>query len=290
MLTQFDWLRLCRSGKELLASMYLFRQGMRPAALKMERAAPYSALDGACHRCGWYARQRPGLYHCAFCSVVHRRSFKFDQISRRAVLIWGRASHLPTRLTIKRKPYDKLCYIHDDQNFLLALPRRILKEWCQELIIYEGEKIQASLQIFPTIGSTAPLSMGESLCWVHHHSSYFPLNGCKVRFHPSVHDTLKPHVRDRQGILSFDIADFVSLLDFVQVFRIYLKPAQQNELFTLLTDVKPDERHFYWGRFLGSISQDARDMLVGWELRRWPPERLRLLHDLLRYVTIPFSY
>jgi hypothetical protein len=46
----------------------------------------------------------------------------------------------------------------------------------------------------------------------------------------------------------------------------------------------PQEERFYWGRFMGLLDQEARDMLNAWNVRDWPKPQVQLLYDLMEYV------
>ena len=41
---------------------------------------------------------------------------------------------------------------------------------------------------------------------------------------------------------------------------------------------------FYWGRLLGALSAEARDMLEAWKIRLWSEPHIHLLYDLVKYV------
>ena len=55
-------------------------------------------------------------------------------------------------------------------------------------------------------------------------------------------------------------------------------------LYQLLQLEDDGEAHFYWGRFLGQISQETRDMLNAWQIRRWPKPQIDLLYELIEHV------
>jgi hypothetical protein len=46
----------------------------------------------------------------------------------------------------------------------------------------------------------------------------------------------------------------------------------------------PAERQFYWGRFLGYLSQDVKDMLAAWNILQWSKNQVELLYELIDYV------
>ena len=47
------------------------------------------------------------------------------------------------------------------------------------------------------------------------------------------------------------------------------------------------EKGFYWGRLMGMLSLEARDMLAAWKFKQWPENRVRLLYELVAHV--PFT-
>ena len=68
------------------------------------------------------------------------------------------------------------------------------------------------------------------------------------------------------------------------VFRTLLRPEAQQVLHALLTLEDSSEELFYWGRFLGYLSPEAKDMLSAWRIRGWPKNRIKLLYELVNYV------
>ena len=290
MLTQFDWLRLCRSGNDLVATIRYFSTAKISYLREMPLGPPPSALRGPCTRCKFYARDPASGSFCAVCARIRRLSRHYEALAGESLLIWGRVNKIPSHLRLSRKPNASLVYLHDENHFLVTLPKKLLKEWFQELILYNAEQLTGLLQIFPSTPGSINLNMGEALCWVAHHEGMGLSRGLMVRIYTTIYDTLKPHVKDRQGVLTFEVADFLSLLDLAQVFRAQLYPQQQRDLFDLLlnvTDAKEEE--CYWGRFLGELSQVAKDMLTAYQIRNWPKERIRLLSSLLDYVALPVS-
>jgi hypothetical protein len=66
-----------------------------------------------------------------------------------------------------------------------------------------------------------------------------------------------------------------------------MRPEEQKVLYELLTIDKNMEEQFHWGRFQGVLSQEAKDMLNSWKIRRWPKSRVKLLYELTDYVYVP---
>jgi hypothetical protein len=121
--------------------------------------------------------------------------------------------------------------------------------------------------------------MGDILCHAVHQ--------VRVRFYSSPYEVTKPYKRDQKGLLTFEVSEFLGMLDMAEVFRTLLRPDEQKELFELLTMDDTKEEQFYWGRFVGRLEQQAKDMLRGWNIRKWPRNRVRLLYKLVYYVDVP---
>jgi len=109
----------------------------------------------------------------------------------------------------------------------------------------------------------------------------------RVRFYTTPSQVIAPQKRDRQGILTFEIADFLGLLETAEVFRAGLRPDEQKELLELLALEDAREAPFFWGRFIGRLEQRTKDMLAAWDIRSWSRERIKLLAELIEYVALP---
>jgi len=172
---------------------------------------------------------------------------------------------------------------------LLMLQRREVKTWLQELVLHDGPDLQGVLQIFPTMGPQRGLGMGDVLCWAVHDAASLPRDRLYVRFAWAPWQVPPPHQRDQQQGRTFEVSEFVGLLQMAEVFRLLLHPHEQQELLALLTRDDGDGAAFYWGRFLGLLDPRARDMLVAWGIRTWPQTRIRLLDELRKYVDVDVS-
>ncbi|MDY7080523.1 MAG: hypothetical protein SXV54_26890 [Chloroflexota bacterium] len=291
MLSSFDWLRRSRTGAELLATLeYLkTRPDLFPTGPTGEEVGPpHSALDGPCQRCWIYPRlSSPRRNYCRVCQAVRSRARKTNNRSRRAIVVWGFVDHLPKQLWTGEGFYDAHIwgdYVCDEHRFLLVMHRRELKTWLQELVIYHGANLKGLLQIFPPTGAREGASMGEILCRAVHHETRFSMDQLRVRFFSAPYQLLKPHTRDQQGLLTFEVSEFLSLLEMAAVFRTMLRPEEQESLYELVNLKDASEKQFYWGRFMGLLSQEAKDMLNAWRVRQWPPNRVKLLYELVEYV------
>jgi hypothetical protein len=291
MLSSFDWLRRSRTGAELLATLeYLKTEpDLFPAGpVGEEIGPPHSALDGPCRRCWIYPRQSsPRRNYCPACQAILTRASKLSNRSRQSIVVWGFVSRLPKQLWTGEGFYDSRIwgdYVHDEHHFLLTMRRRELKTWLQEIVIYHGSDLKGVIQIFPTTGTKHETGMGDILCRAIHHEARFSMDRLRVRFFSAPYQLLQPHTRDRQGILTFEISEFLSLLEMAAVFRTLLRPAEQESLRELVSLKDASEEQFYWGRFMGFLSQEAKDMLSAWRIRQWPRHRIKLLYELVDYV------
>jgi len=208
-------------------------------------------------------------------------------ISYQSIVIWSFVNRLSKQLRMGEGFSDHHifgAYIHDENRFLLMMPRRELKAWLQELVIYHGADLKGLVQIFPTAGARKGMGMGDILCRAVYHEARFPMDQLYVRFYSAPYQLLRPHARDQQGLLTFEVSEFLSLLEMAAVFRTMLRPEEQKSLYELLNLEDTSEEQFYWGRFMGYLSQEAKDMLSAWRIRQWPKNRIKLLYELVDYV------
>ena len=288
MLSGFDWLRRSRSGTELLATLTYLAEASDAPVNGEKMGPPHSALHSPCVRCWIYPREG-NKHHCKTCHAILGRGRRLFRLSPHALLIWGFVNRLPVLLRGRaetRETHAIGSYVHDAHHFLLVIRRRHLKIWLQELVIHHGDDLKGVLQIFPSMPPRPPILMGDILCWAVHYEAYLPMDRMYVRFYSAPSQVIEPHKRDQQGRLNFEIAEFLGLLETAEVFRTLLRPEEQKELFELLTLDNLREEQFYWGRFLGRLEQQAKDMLTAWGIRTWAPNRIRLLYELFDYVDL----
>ncbi len=298
MLNTFDWLRRCHSGAELLATLEYSQVDTYLLPPEEEIGPPLSAFERPCPRCWIYPGLKPEALspkfrdnakhgYCRSCLAITNRSKALGNVSRVCVVIWGCVSHVPDQLLTRDGFYaDKAIgsYIHDEHRFLLLIHRRELKTWIQELLIYHGSDMRGLFHIFPTTGGGQRGSMGEILCGAIYHESRFPMDMLRVRFFSNPFQVFSPGDRDEKGLLTFEAAEFLRLLEMTEIFRSFLRPEEQKALHELVRLKNRKEEQFYWGRFMGYLSQQAKDMLNAWKIRQWPKNRIRLLYELTDYV------
>lgn len=289
MLAPFDWLRRSDTGAELLATLGCLTEEPELLATPLSLGAPLAALGGPCRRCWIYARGSGNPY-CKVCRTILQRRRKLAPRAHRAVVIWGNVEPFP--VSLRRWP-DEVdarllgTYVRDARHFLLMMRRTAIKPWLQELVVRQGTALQGLLQILPTVGARSTPGMGDLLCRAMAHESHLPMDRMRVRFYTTPAQVIAPRERDREGILTFEIADFLRLLEMAEVFRALLHPEEQRELFELLRLEDGQEASFFWGRFLGRLNPQTRDMLSAWGIRSWPRSRIRLLSELIDYVALP---
>lgn len=304
MLSRFDWLRRSRTGAELLATLRYLEaicaeeQG-RPGDIfpspplpvspaPQPLGPPPSALNGPCLRC-WIsprAATKPHARYCPTCQAILDEAWQVEELSHHGLVVWGFVNQLPRPLQTGSGFRDRRlwgAYVHDQHRFLVMLYHLEIKPWLQELVIYHGPDLKGLIQIIPTTG-VRDATMGDLLCRMIHHEARFPMDRLRVRFFSVAHQVFAANLYDREGILTFEITDFLSLLDMASVFRSILSPDEQESLYKLLNMKYTSEAQFYWGRFLGSLSQEARDLLNAWNIRQWSKPRIHLLYELAEDV------
>lgn len=289
MLQTFDWLRLCASGTELIASLeyHMTEPELFPEE-DQELGAPVSAFVKPCKRCRVYQPLAcSGRDYCKTCLAVKARTLNIGDKSRHSVVIWAYVNKLPRGIRTDTGFYQKhktLSYIHDKEHFLLVLDRLRLKDWLQELILYHGSELKGLIQIFPTCGKGARNTMGDIICKAVQLDSRFPMDQLRIRFFSNPFQVFKPKEREEKGILTFELTEFIRWLEMTAVLRSLLRPDEQDMLYKVL-DIKDEkEIQFYWGRFLGLINQEAREMLTAWNIKQWSKNQVTLVQELSSYV------
>lgn len=289
MLQRFDWLRLSQTGAELLATLQYAQEEPEFPRDPGQLAPPLSALHSPCQRCGVFPplAQDPNARYCRTCQEVLTRARRLGRSSRQALVLWGWVHPFPRQLRPERGFQDSSvwgAYIHDENRFLLMLNSRELKPWLQELVLYHGPELKGLIQVFPTVGNRN-ITMDELLCRVVHHEARFPLDRLRVRFFSAAHQIFRPHVYDQAGVLTFEIAEFLEMLEMAAVFRTVLLPEDQQLLHEFLYLEDPAQAQFYWGRLLGYLNQEARDMLQAWRVRNWTRPQVDLFYALVEHVS-----
>lgn len=289
MLSIYDWIRRSRNGAELLATLKYFR-GHKPDLFPEEKAlaGPLSFSNRPCSRCWIYpCNGDPGGSYCRICQEVVTASKKMGYKSRYTIVVWGHVNLLPKQLKSGTGFYaSKIMgsYVHDDHHFMLLLERYKLKPWIQELLLYHGAELKGLLQIFPTTGETNRGNMNDIINRAIHQDARFPMNQLRIRFFSKPFQLLAPHKREDAGILTFDVMEFLELLQMAFIFRSLLRPEDQQLLRELINLESTTDGRFQWGRFTGSLKPEAREMVNTWNISMWSKHQITLLYELLEYV------
>ena len=327
MLTPFDWLRLCSSGTEVIATLQLLDK--QPDVFLQETIGPpCSALHAPCERCGIFARSLgdgalSGLdvlsggeegadsfedvtsssgdlepiagasalirsRYCPACLRVRRTAGHLHHSAVRSVLIWGQLSEVPP-LPENAVPLP-VHYRHDEQHFLLALPRASLQDWLSDLLLYHGLALRGLLQIVPALPPSSGYTMGDILARLPAFEAMYPADRLRVRFYPVGHIVFNDRTYERADTLTFDAREFLGYLEMASVFRSLLLPEQQQAVFDILKMKNPQELQFHWGRLLNDLSPPARDMLLSWNTRSWSRAQIYLLDKLRAYAKRHFLH
>jgi len=284
MLTRFDWLRRSRTGPELLATLRFFEEAAELPTDRLVPGPPPSALASPCQRC-WVYPCAGGRY-CATCQAILDQAWQYRGLMGRSAVVWGFVNRLPRPRQggLGFSTRDLLGgYVHDDRHFLLMLPHDRLKPWLEELALYYGAELKGLLQILPTTGGrSAP--MGDMLARVVHLEAGFPPDKLRVRFYAGIEQIFHPRPFEREGVLTFEMGEFLRMLELAAVFAAVLRPDERKTLYRLLHTADAARAQFYWGRFLGTLNPQGRDMLEGWGVRDWSPHQASLLYELVDYV------
>lgn len=291
MLTKFDWVRRCRTGIDLLATLKYFSMNPEIDPSQQNLGGPFSAIGNLCQRCKVYApatiRKRHTRY-CKVCENILRLKKEVAPKSLRAILIWGYVNKISRYLREnKLSEHFYGTFICDDNRFVVTMHRQNIKPWLQELVIYSGLSLKGLLQIFPSLGEYRNLNIGDYISWANHHEANLPMDQLWIRFYTKPSQLINPKTREKEGLLTYNISEFISMLEMVEVFRANLYPQEQEELFELLNLKDSKEEQFYWGRFLGQLSQEAKDMLSAWKIRQWSKSQLDFFYRLIKYVIFP---
>ncbi len=284
MLTAFDWLRRSRSGAELLSMLWMLKEDstcferlQSLAGFDSFGPVPY-ALAAPCERCDLYPRLSTSIF-CPTCRVIRDGTHSAGKSVRDALLVWGYVNRLPQQINT-----GIASFVRDDRHFLLLIRRLDLQSWLQEVVLYHGPDLKGYLQIMPTWGGTDGVSMGDLLCQAMRQESYFPLDRLRVRFYMRHYQVLRPQEFDREGLLTYEVSEFLRTLEMAVIFRSILRLEEQSVLYELLTKADDNADSFYWGRLMGILGQRARDLLDAWDVRHWPARRIKHFYELTDYV------
>jgi hypothetical protein len=247
---------------------------------------PVHGINGPCTRC-WIFPRLPALSHCKICDTILTESKNLGPLSRQCLLIWGFVNFLPDN--VKRhgdlnETQTRCVFIHDDTHFLAVVNSYGLTGWLREIILHHGSELKGLLTIFPTTGKKQTFTMGDILCRAIHHDSRFPMDRLRIRFFPKPGQLKVPHKREKQGILTFETSEFISLLEMATTFKSRLRPEEQEMVKGVISITDHHEKAFHWGRLMSALNIEARDMLSDWKFRQWPKNRIKFLYELIDHV------
>jgi hypothetical protein len=299
MLSDFDWIRRTRNGTELLVLLHYLTEapdyldGIRESLRDGGRPGPPpTALTGPCSRC-WIYPCASDSECCPFCQAILEKGPQWGRLSRQSLVIWGFVNWLPRQFRGGGGFQDARvlgAYTQDANHFLVMIPRLELQPWLQEIVLHHGADLKGHLQVLPTMGThSSGIGMGDILCRAIDHETYFPMDKLRIRFYRKSYQVMRPQELDREGLLTFEISEFLSLLEMAMVFRSVVYPEEQKMLYDLLTLDDPSEEKFYWGRFLGILDPEARDLLEAWKIRTWSRKRVKFLYEMMKYVRFQSS-
>ncbi len=288
MLSSFDWLRRSGSGAELLATLHCLKSKSHLFTEEEEMGPPLSGLVKPCQRCWVYPCQSfPKQNYCKTCNSILKWARNLGNASRASIVIWGFVNNLPKPLETGEGFHDSHLsgtYLHDRNHFLVTMHRRDLQPWLRVVFIYHGSDLKGLVQVFSTVGRGPKGDMGDILCRVIHQENRFPMDRFRIRFYPDPYQVFYPHIRENQGLLTFEASEFLRLLEMAAVFKSLFRPNEQALLHDVIRLKDSKEKHFYWGRLMGYLNQESRDMLSAWKVKHWPMNRIKLLFELVEYV------
>jgi len=288
MLSSFDWLRRSDTGAELLATMQYLESNPLFFSEEKEIGPPLSGVNWPCQRCWIYSCLKSSKRHyCKTCQGIMSRARNLGAISRSSIVIWGFVNDIPKQLRTGDGFRDSRIsgsYVHDHNHFLMMMHKKQLLPWLREIFIYHGSEMLGLVQIFSTVGAKPRGGMGDLLCRAIHHETRFPMDQFRIRFFADPYQLFFPHLPDNQGLLTFEASEFLRLLEMAGVFRSLFRPEEQKMLYKVVMLKKKQEKEFYWGRLMGYLNQEAKDMLNAWKVKQWPPHQVGLLFKLIDYV------
>jgi len=277
MLNAFDWIRLCENGAELIATLDAIKSTPQifPDAIRM--GPPVRCIDGPCERC-WIFPRLPESSFCETCQAIVAESRNLGSVSRKCLLIWGAVNVLPDLDLNENK--SRSVFMPDDTHFLVVVNGRDVAGWLKQVVMDQDTGLKGLLTIFPTTGKRPTFTMGDILCRAIYHDSRFPMDRLRIRYFARPGQVKAPHLREKQGLLIFDVLEFMLLLEMAAMFKSRLGFHDRDAIRQIADIQNPQEQAFQWGRLMGRLDIEARDMLTHWELREWSPNRINLLCEL----------
>jgi len=280
----FDWLRICRSGSELMATLDLVSdEPDLPGIVAKEECLgiPQAAFDGPCLRCKYYSRL-PDNHLCYFCNNVMVREAIIRSFARHCVALWHYVNFPLKR--IPKTSYEIFHYQVDKNRYICCTNRWNLKNFLQEIMMIQGPEWRGVIQIFPVFQGGETLTMSDMLCSAIFDEKSMIQDRLYVKFFATPFQFVHKKEREREGKLIFEVTDFIGYIEMAEIFKKGLYLEEQDRLRQVLDIEDPSEKQFYWGRFLAQVRPEARDFLDSWKLKNWTPSQISLFYELLSFA------
>jgi hypothetical protein len=280
----YDWLRICKTGSELMATLDLIADEPDiPEIVAKEGCLgiPQTAFDGPCLRCHYYARLL-NEHYCYFCNNVMVREPIIRSFARHSVVMWAFVN-FPLK-KIPKTSYEIFYYQVDDNRFICCTNRWNLKALLQEILMLQGPDWLGNIQIFPVFKGSETMTMSDMLCSAIFDEKTLLQDLLYIKFFASPFQFVHRREREREGKLIFEATDFIGYLEMAEIFKRGLYLEEQDRLRQVLDVGDPSEKQFYWGRFLAQVRPEARDFLDSWKMRNWSKSQVSLFYELLDFV------
>jgi hypothetical protein len=289
MLNTFDWLRRSENGAELIAAMDAVEKDTDLVHEETKIGQPVHGINGPCIRCWIYPRVSDS-FHCRICNTIVTESRKLGRVSRKCLLVWGYVNYIPDNVKKNNDLKENKAlsmFIKDEKHFLVVVNGYDMTEWFRRIILDCGSDLKGLLTVFPTTGKKDTFSMGDILCRAVHYDSRFPMDRLRIRFFSRPGQLKVPHMREKQGMLTFEPSEFLGMLEMATFFQSRLRPEEQKIIKEITAIKEHHEKAFYWGRLMSNLSIEARDMLSEWNFREWSENKIKLLYDFT--ANVPFT-
>lgn len=280
MLVAFDWLRRSENGAELIATMDAMESA--PDLFRTENGVgePFCGIRGPCIRC-WLLPRLPGSSHCSVCHRIVTDSRRLGSDSKRCLLVWAFVNFLPNTVKQAARQDQRALLIKDDKHFLAAVSGPCLNAWLKKLLQDDKEQ-KGTLIVFPTTRKKSTFTMGDVLCRAIQHDASFPMDRLRIEFFSKPGQLKAPHLREQEGMLILQPYEFLPLLELATVFSTLLNHEEVEIIKYVMSIQDQNQKAFQWGRLMGILNLEARDMLVN--MKTWPVNRIKWLCELAKYV------
>ena len=289
MLNTFDWLRRSENGAELITAMDAVGTDADFFHEEEKMGHPVYSINGPCTRC-WIFPRLSDLSHCRICNTIVSESRKLGKVSRKCLLVWGYVNFLPDSVEQNddlKEDKARAVFIKDDKHFLAAVNGYDMTKWFKRIILDCGSDLKGLLTVFPTTGKKQTFTMGDILCRAVLYDSRFPMDRLRIRFFSRPGQLKVPHMREKQGMLTFEPSEFLGMLEMATLFKSRLR-LEEQEMIKEITGIKDrHEKAFFWGRLMSNLSIEAKDMLSDWKFREWSDNKIKLLYDFT--ANVPFT-